>query len=44
MLLKLLIFTKRHIGAPFKETKVIFVKKKLWIPRFGIRENMSRAR
>ena len=31
--------TKKHFAAPL----TFFVKKKLWIRRFGIRENMSRA-
>ena len=34
---------KRHFADPLKETKTFFVKKKSWIRRFGIRENMSRA-
>ena len=34
---------KGHFEAPLKETKTYFCEKKLWIPRFGICENMSRA-
>ena len=43
MLLKLLIFT-RHFAALLKENKTFFVKKKSWIHRFGIPENISRTK
>ena len=33
---------KRHFATPIKKSKTFFVKKKSWICRFGIRENMSR--
>ena len=34
---------KRHFPAPLKENKTLLEKKKSWIRRFRIRENMSRA-
>ena len=41
MLLKQFIVTKNHFAAPLKENKTFFEKKKSWIRRFRIRENMD---
>ena len=41
MSLKLLL--KRHFAAPLKENETFFREKIMWIRRFGIRKNMSRA-